>query len=231
MLFRARLRWQEKLELLVLFSGGLFVMMAGILRCMLILTVWHSLIENAQNLKQNTDTNACHFHTYQAGKNGAEQAGSWACRETFVAVLIGNLPMIYPLFRRLARRTGLYLTTKTGQTYPTYPLSDGENSGYARRKKFLHPLSLPAETQWNTIDEQMILPASRQQPPTCTAGPGNWDTRSQSSHSGGIKVVHETIVQSAEKPEWRREKKSASSALDFQLMRTRIPFIIQWYMK
>ncbi|KAJ5887408.1 hypothetical protein N7495_007449 [Penicillium taxi] len=180
MLFRARLRWREKLELLVLFSGGLFVMMAGILRCMLILT---------------------------AGANGAEQAGSWACRETFVAVLIGNIPMIYPLFRRLVRRTGLYLTTKTGQTYPAYPaypaypLSEGENSGYARRKKFLHPLSLPADTQWNTIDEQMILPTSRQQPPTCTAGEGSWDTRSQSSHNGGIKVVHETIVQSAEKPE------------------------------
>jgi hypothetical protein len=39
MLFKARLKWQEKLELLVLFSGGLFVMMAGILRCVLILTV------------------------------------------------------------------------------------------------------------------------------------------------------------------------------------------------
>jgi hypothetical protein len=39
MLFRARLKWREKLELLILFSGGLFVMMAGILRCVLILTV------------------------------------------------------------------------------------------------------------------------------------------------------------------------------------------------
>ena len=39
MLFKARLPWREKLELLVLFSGGLFVMMAGILRCILIVTV------------------------------------------------------------------------------------------------------------------------------------------------------------------------------------------------
>lgn len=39
MLFRARLRWREKLELLILFSGGLFVIMAGILRCVLIVTV------------------------------------------------------------------------------------------------------------------------------------------------------------------------------------------------
>lgn len=39
MLLKARLHWREKLELLILFSGGLFVMMAGILRCVLILTV------------------------------------------------------------------------------------------------------------------------------------------------------------------------------------------------
>ncbi|KAJ5699138.1 hypothetical protein N7462_001143 [Penicillium macrosclerotiorum] len=174
MLFKARLRWREKLELLILFSGGLFVMMAGILRCVLILT---------------------------AGANGAEQAGSWACRETFVAVVIGNVPMIYPLFRRAARRAGLYLTAKSGsQTYQAYELSDGDTNGYAKRKKFRHPLSIPADTQWNTVsDEQMILPTSRQQPATCTAGDGDWETNSHGSHNGGIKVIHETIVHSAEK--------------------------------
>ncbi|KAJ5742812.1 uncharacterized protein N7511_011213 [Penicillium nucicola] len=176
MLFKARLRWREKLELLILFSGGLFVMMAGILRCVLILT---------------------------AGTNGAQQAGSWACRETFVAVIIGNVPMIYPLFRRVARRAGFYITSRNGsQSYPAYPLSDGDTGGgaYTKRKKFRHPLSIPAETQCNTIsDEQMILPTSRQQPPTCTAGEGDWETHSQSSQGGGITVVHETIVHSREK--------------------------------
>ena len=113
--------------------------------------------------------------------------------------------MIYPLFRRVARHAGLYLTTKSGsQSYPAYPLSDGDgdNSGYARRKRFRHPLSIPGDTQWatnTTSDEQMILPTSRQQPPTCTAGDGDWDAHSHTSHNGGIKVVHETIVHSAEK--------------------------------
>ncbi|KAJ6151338.1 hypothetical protein N7470_007932 [Penicillium chermesinum] len=176
MLFRARLRWREKVELLVLFSGGLFVMMCGILRCVLILT---------------------------DGANGAEQAGSWACRETFVAVVIGNVPMIYPLIRRMARRAGLYLSTKGGsQSDPAYQLSDGDTgpSSYPKRKKFRHPLSLPADSQWNTVsDEQMILPDSRQQPATCTGGDNDWETHSHASHNGGIKVVHETIVHSAEK--------------------------------
>lgn len=38
-LFKARLPWREKLELLILFSGGTFVMACGILRCVLIVTV------------------------------------------------------------------------------------------------------------------------------------------------------------------------------------------------
>ncbi|KAJ5207532.1 hypothetical protein N7491_001839 [Penicillium cf. griseofulvum] len=178
MLVKARLKWREKLELLILFSGGLFVMMAGILRCVLILT---------------------------AGANGAQQAGSWACRETFVAVIIGNIPMIYPLVRRFTKRAGIYISSKGGsQSYPGYqgyPLSDADTGGggYPRRKKFRHPLSIPGDTQWNTIsDEQMILPTSRQQPATCTAGDGDWESHSQSSQTG-IKVVHETIVHSSEK--------------------------------
>lgn len=109
--------------------------------------------------------------------------------------------MIYPLVRRVTRRAGLYISTKTGsENYPAYQLSEGDTGGgYSRRKKFRHPLSIPGDTQWNiTSDEQMILPSSRQQPATCTAGDADWDTHSQGSQ-GGIKVVHETIIHSAEK--------------------------------
>lgn len=110
--------------------------------------------------------------------------------------------MIYPLIRRFTRRAGLYISSRGGsESYQGYPLSDADTGGggYSRRKKFRHPLSIPADTQWNTIsDEQMILPTSRQQPPTCTAGDGDWDSHSQGSQ-GGIKVVHETIVHSTEK--------------------------------
>lgn len=109
--------------------------------------------------------------------------------------------MIYPLIRRIARRTGLYFTTKGSQSYPAYQLSDGDNSGASsKRKKFRHPLSIPADSQWNTIsDEQMILPNPQQQPATCIGGDNDWDANSHTSHSGGIKVVHETIVHSTEK--------------------------------
>lgn len=106
--------------------------------------------------------------------------------------------MIYPLLRRIPHRLGLYVTTKSGSQ--SYPLSNGDGSGYPKRKKFLHPLSLPADTQWNTVsDEQMMLPTSREQASTCTAGEGVWETNSHTSQGGGIKVTHETIVHSAEK--------------------------------
>lgn len=73
MLWKANLNTRRKLSLMVIFGGGIFVMMAGILRCVLII---------------------------RDPVNGAQAAGSWACRETFVAVVIGNIPMIYPLTRR-----------------------------------------------------------------------------------------------------------------------------------
>lgn len=97
-------------------------------------------------------------------------------------------------------RAGLYISSRGGsESYPGYHLSEADTGGYSRRKKFRHPLSIPGDTQWNTIsDEQMILPTSRQQPPTCTAGDGDWESHSQSSQNG-IKVVHETIIHSTEK--------------------------------
>ncbi|KAH7047568.1 hypothetical protein B0J12DRAFT_711502 [Macrophomina phaseolina] len=73
MLWKANLEIKRKISLILIFGGGVFVMMAGILRCALII---------------------------KDPVNGAQAAGSWACRETFVAVVIGNAPMIYPLFRR-----------------------------------------------------------------------------------------------------------------------------------
>lgn len=78
----------------------------------------------------------------------------------------------------------------------------------AKRKKFHHPLSIPDSqwtySQWNISEEQMILSADRQPPPTtCTAegGKGGLWEADDDGHSEGIKVVHETIIRSAEKGE------------------------------
>jgi hypothetical protein len=70
MLWRAKIPTPRKLLLLAMFGGGVFIMAAGILRCILIL---------------------------RDPVGGAQQAG-------FVAVIIGNIPMIYPFFRRTTRK-------------------------------------------------------------------------------------------------------------------------------
>ncbi|KAK4158750.1 hypothetical protein QBC43DRAFT_382280 [Cladorrhinum sp. PSN259] len=67
----------KKAGLMLLFSGGIFIMVAGILRGTLILT---------------------------DPINGAQQSGSWAVRESFVAVVTSNLPMIYPFVARWVRQ-------------------------------------------------------------------------------------------------------------------------------
>ncbi|KAI1767222.1 hypothetical protein GGR53DRAFT_518623 [Hypoxylon sp. FL1150] len=73
MLWQSSLKPVKKIGLIVLFSGGLFVVACAILRCALIVT---------------------------DPVNGAQLAGSWAVRETFVAVVTTNLPMIFPLFKQ-----------------------------------------------------------------------------------------------------------------------------------
>jgi hypothetical protein len=116
MLFKANLPFRRKLLLIVMFGGGIFVTMAGILRCVLILT--------------NPVT-------------GAQQAGSWAVRETFVAVVTSNIPMIYPLLRRwYTSVTGSKLVTtmmtnnKYGQTTGSSSRHGGPGGGKSGHSAF-----------------------------------------------------------------------------------------------
>ncbi|KAL2682614.1 hypothetical protein Neosp_007066 [[Neocosmospora] mangrovei] len=73
MLWKAAMPWFQKVWLISLFSCGLFVTMAAILRVVLLVS---------------------------DPINGAQLAGSWAVRETFVAVLVTNLPMLFPQLKK-----------------------------------------------------------------------------------------------------------------------------------
>ncbi|RSL42511.1 hypothetical protein CEP54_015456 [Fusarium duplospermum] len=87
-LWRAKLPKFKKIVLIILFSGGVFVMVAGILRCVLILKVRpcfpivnYAALANRRVENQNPTT-------------GPQQAASWAVRESFVAVVTSSAPMI-----------------------------------------------------------------------------------------------------------------------------------------
>ncbi|KAL7897229.1 hypothetical protein HDV64DRAFT_286132 [Trichoderma sp. TUCIM 5745] len=74
MLWGSSLKPLKKVGFMIVFSGGILVVVCATLRCVLIVM----------------DT-----------ENGAQVAGSWAVRETFIAVVATNLPMTLPLLREL----------------------------------------------------------------------------------------------------------------------------------
>ncbi|KAI0437963.1 hypothetical protein F4803DRAFT_536810 [Xylaria telfairii] len=98
MLWNTTLALPKKLGLMVLFSGGIFIIVCALIRAVLIVT---------------------------DPVGGAQVAGSWAVRETFVAVITTNLPMVFPLISgwikpiitSLARsmRTGTYEKSTDGK--------------------------------------------------------------------------------------------------------------------
>ncbi|WAO86049.1 Hypothetical protein NCS54_00330400 [Fusarium falciforme] len=76
MLWGAQIPKVKKIGLVVLFSGGIFVMVAGLLRSILIL---------------------------RNPKTGPQEAASWAVRESFVAVVTSSLPMTWGWMRQKLR--------------------------------------------------------------------------------------------------------------------------------
>ncbi|KAI9877236.1 MAG: hypothetical protein M1830_004445 [Pleopsidium flavum] len=121
-----------------MFSGGIFVIVAGLLRCILILT---------------------------AGAEGPMKAGQWSCRESFIAVTVGNLPMIYALFQRTTRNIRLqssFLAKSSGDDKNnndnnSHPLGSHRTDFHKKGKKYPHPLSTPNDTAWGS-DERIVLP-------------------------------------------------------------------------
>ena len=77
---------------------------------------------------------------------GAQNAGSWAVRETFVATVTTNLPIVYPLFHKLLT---MVLDTLPGTKRSTRPYSDkprdfmtiGGSGGLKRNPTISYPIS------------------------------------------------------------------------------------------
>ncbi|KAJ4183736.1 hypothetical protein NW759_017062 [Fusarium solani] len=148
---------------MLLFSGALFIMMAGTIRAVVILT---------------------------SGPEGALTGSSWACRETFVAIIVTNLPVIQPLLRKGASMIGLnaLFSRQTNTTADSHQLRSSEQGGSrfgTSRKR--GPLSVPQATAWGS--DEHILPEDMD-----GKGP------SQKDGSGSVVVSQEISVQSEELP-------------------------------
>ncbi|KAI0185514.1 hypothetical protein EV127DRAFT_396756 [Xylaria flabelliformis] len=109
---------RKKVILLGLFGGSFFVVIAGTIRGIVILT---------------------------AGQQGAISGSQWAVRETFVAAVIGNLPASQPLFRAWASKVGLsgIFSRSDPSRGQSHPLSSMDKS-----KKRKAPISHYTGTAW-----------------------------------------------------------------------------------
>ncbi|KAI0403698.1 hypothetical protein F4802DRAFT_570704 [Xylaria palmicola] len=72
LLWNTSLKVTKRLGLVILFSGSVFIIFCAVFRTILMIT---------------------------DPVNGAATAGSWSVRETFVATITSNLPVVFPLFR------------------------------------------------------------------------------------------------------------------------------------
>ncbi|KAF5020736.1 hypothetical protein F66182_7238 [Fusarium sp. NRRL 66182] len=135
LLWGVNISLRRRLTLMLLFSGALFIMMAGTIRAVTILT---------------------------AGPEGAVSGSSWACRETFVAIIVTNLPIIQPLIRKGASLIGLSVlfsrATKSATQSHQLRSTEGEGRfGLSRRRgPTSHPLATAPQTAAWGSDEHIL---------------------------------------------------------------------------
>ncbi|KAI0012720.1 hypothetical protein F4779DRAFT_566594 [Xylariaceae sp. FL0662B] len=132
LMWKVNISLKRKLALMLLFSGAVFCIMAGTIRAVVIST---------------------------SGPEGAVSGSQWACRETFVAIVVANLPILQPLIRQGASKIGLSaLFSRTSRAGTSQPLGSGDPSrGYQlnSRRKAPHPLSIPQTNAWGS-DEHIL---------------------------------------------------------------------------
>ncbi|KAH8658557.1 hypothetical protein BGZ61DRAFT_486164 [Ilyonectria robusta] len=155
---------RRRLTLMLLFSGAIFVIMAGTIRAVVIMT---------------------------SGPEGALAGSSWACRETFVAIIVSNLPILQPLMRRGANKIGLSgLFSRSSPTRgESYQLNNDDNGASGsmfdtRQKQHgsrRHPLSNSQTTAWGSEERIMGAGIPRE---------------SATNKDGGIVVAQEISVES-----------------------------------
>ncbi|KAM0698362.1 hypothetical protein Q7P36_001828 [Cladosporium allicinum] len=151
---------RRRLTLMLLFSGAVFIILAGTIRAITILT---------------------------SGPEGAVSGSLWACRETFVAIVVSNLPIIHPLLRKLAKVVGLgaLLSRNTNSRSQSYPLQSNvgiehQKNSSRKSRSHHHPLSVGNDTMW--ASDEHILPVG--------VGGGHLQEKS----NGGIVVAQEVSV-------------------------------------
>ncbi|KAI8958588.1 hypothetical protein F5Y11DRAFT_351403 [Daldinia sp. FL1419] len=145
--WKSRLPWRKKLILLVMFGGGFLEMAFGILRCVSILTL---------------------------GDTDPAQSGYWSVRESFVSVVLTNMPMVYPMFRRFIEK-GLSASRSKNASqaairgYKLNSMPGGATSVDRRQKPSFYK---PNDMSWNS-EENVIVDGGQDHSMTSGEGASN----------------------------------------------------------
>ncbi|KAI0509469.1 hypothetical protein F5B22DRAFT_616375 [Xylaria bambusicola] len=126
LLWGVQIPLRKKIILLGLFGGSIFIIVAGLIRGVVILT---------------------------AGPEGAVTGSQWANRETFVAAIIGNLPASQPLLRAWASKVGLSgIFSRSDPTKgQSHPLSSMDHT----KDRRVAPVTYYNGTAWAS-DERIV---------------------------------------------------------------------------
>ncbi|PQE24973.1 integral membrane pth11 protein [Rutstroemia sp. NJR-2017a BVV2] len=160
LIFKSQLPTRKKITVLVLFSGGFLVMAFGILRCVSLLTV---------------------------GAVNPAVSGEWSVRESFVAVLVSNFVIVFPLFRRwwkVARGQ----STEDSSMQPSYPLSNISGPKLRSKKSCGHPLYTPNDIAWGS-EEAIVRPQNSGTAPRQNAQSMESMDAVELGNEGGIKTT------------------------------------------
>lgn len=142
MIWKSGLPTRVKLGLHLMFSGGVVVTTVAFLCCFFIITVSHAMSKIVTKLVVLT-------WSIQAGIGGAARAGQWSIRESFLAIIITNIPLIFPFVAKFYNRVSSTLSLSSGKKESYHLSSPGISFGsLGKNKKAPNPYSIPGESAW-----------------------------------------------------------------------------------
>ncbi|TGJ77608.1 hypothetical protein E0Z10_g10663 [Xylaria hypoxylon] len=135
LLWNSALKITKRLGLVVLFSGSVFIIFCAVFRTVLMI---------------------------KDPVNGAQTAGSWSVRETFVATITSNLPVVFPLFRSWFRPVIDALSNSVSSIKKTSRASSRDIYTFGRSPRNIGPRGVVptanpiTDISFNESEERMV---------------------------------------------------------------------------
>jgi hypothetical protein len=133
-----------KISLCAMFAGGIFVTVLGFLRCVLIFTVGFQFFHPIKLFVQCDSE--CLLIVLLGLRTSTIEAGQWSCRESFSAVLVRNLPLLYPFLSRWLHQVQLISFGTQQKSSGSIRLNTFGSGGKKSREKETGPYSIPGTT-------------------------------------------------------------------------------------